>query len=178
MLYGVEYKLPAFGFTPGEFSLALFKLELLLIVYYLVQRIQNQAVIFDVHDGSAILRHPCFNASWPTVLYVHGWNESPGEESAQHVVSAYLERGGYNVIVLNWEYMAGNMYHKAMLSISHLGAHVANGLLSMISEGLPLDTFHVVGHSLGAQLSGHVGRNIIRKSHGKVKLTRWNIIHI
>lgn len=104
---------------------------------------------------------------------MHGWNESPGEASCQHVVSAYLERGGYNIIAVNWESMASKIYPTAMMSISHLGAHLADGLLSMFDEGLSLNSFHIVGHSLGAQLSGHIGRHIIKKSHGKIKLPRY-----
>lgn len=136
-------------------------------------RIQNKAAVFDVLNGPAILRHPRFNASFQTVLYIHGWQESPGEESSQRIVSAYLERGGYNTIVMNWEKMAGIMYPKAMMSIAQLGNHVADGLLAMFHDGLPVDTFHIVGHSLGAQLSGHIGRNIITKSRGKIKLPRY-----
>lgn len=74
---------------------------------------------------------------------------------------------------MNWEKMAGIMYPKAMMSIAQLGNHVADGLLAMFHDGLPVDTFHIVGHSLGAQLSGHIGRNIITKSRGKIKLPRY-----
>lgn len=89
------------------------------------------------------------------------------------MVSAYLDRGGYNTIVMNWERFSGNLYPISMISIAHLGAYVADALLSMFHNGLSLDNFHIVGHSLGAQLAGHIGRNIFAKSNGKIILPRY-----
>lgn len=140
-----------------------------------MSRSQRSAVIFDLSHGPAILRHRLFNVSWPTVLYVHGWNESASEESCQHVLGAYSDRGGYNTILLNWEHMASDFYPKAMMGLSNVGARVADALLDMFDRGLAVESFHIVGYSLGAQLSGHIGRYIISRSQGKYLLPRYDM---
>lgn len=44
----------------------------------------------------------------------------------------------------------------------------------MFNNGLDIDKFHLVGHSLGGQLSGLVGRKIIEQTKGGAKLKRYN----
>lgn len=49
---------------------------------------------------------------------------------------------------------------------------MAEVILNLIDEGLDVDKFHIVGHSLGSQMSGIIGRNVIKKSGGEVKIAR------
>lgn len=49
---------------------------------------------------------------------MHGWTESIKSESIQHIVDAYLTRGGWNIIILNWELLAGSpIYHAAVKNV-------------------------------------------------------------
>lgn len=45
-------------------------------------------------------------------------------------------------------------------------------VLDWFDRGLNLSRFHIIGHSLGAQLGGLIGREIIEKSGGKRKIRR------
>lgn len=45
--------------------------------------------------------------------------------------------------------------------------------MSAFRKGLNKDKFHLIGHSLGAQLSGVIGRKIISKSNKSQKLKRF-----
>lgn len=45
-------------------------------------------------------------------------------------------------------------------------------VLNAVRKGLDVQKFHVVGHSLGAQLCGYMGRKIIQQSNHAVKLPR------
>lgn len=45
-------------------------------------------------------------------------------------------------------------------------------ILDWVDEGLDVEKFHVIGHSLGAQVAALIGRCIIRKSNGETKLKR------
>lgn len=49
---------------------------------------------------------------------------------------------------------------------------LADAILKMTAVGFNFDKLHIVGHSLGAQLAGFVGREIIRQSGGKRKIKR------
>jgi pimeloyl-ACP methyl ester carboxylesterase len=49
---------------------------------------------------------------------------------------------------------------------------MADMLLELFSEGLDVNKFHVVGHSLGAQVSGYIGRTVLARTKGGVKIKR------
>jgi pimeloyl-ACP methyl ester carboxylesterase len=53
-----------------------------------------------------------------------------------------------------------------------LGEAMADTLLELFSEGLDVNKFHVVGHSLGAQVSGYIGRTVLARTKGGVKIKR------
>lgn len=57
-----------------------------------------------------------------------------------------------------------------------LGPKLADILIELFMEGLHTELFHLVGHSLGGQLAGNVGRNIIAKSNKATKLQRFDIV--
>lgn len=58
------------------------------------------------------------------------------------------------------------------MSLLKLGVVLGGILLEMLTEGLEITKFHIVGHSLGGQLAGIIGRTIIEKSQGAAKLKR------
>lgn len=41
-----------------------------------------------------------------------------------------------------------------------------------MDEGLDVNRFHIIGHSLGGQIAGMIGRCAFRKSDGETKLSR------
>lgn len=45
-------------------------------------------------------------------------------------------------------------------------------VLDWVDEGLDVRSFHVLGHGLGAQMAGLIGRCAFRKSDGETKLIR------
>lgn len=53
-----------------------------------------------------------------------------------------------------------------------IGKIVAKALLIMKGLGFDLDKFHVVGHSLGGQLAGIIGREVYAQSGNTYKLKR------
>lgn len=49
---------------------------------------------------------------------------------------------------------------------------MAEVILNLVDEGLDIDKLHIVGHSLGSQMAGIIGRNVIKKSAGEIKIAR------
>lgn len=45
-------------------------------------------------------------------------------------------------------------------------------ILDWFDKGLNVNTFHIVSHSMGAQLSGVIGRSVIEKSRGETQISR------
>lgn len=131
----------------------------------------NQSQYF-VHDVTQILRNQNFNAKKATVLYVHGWTQSPDAETSQLLINAYLKRGDYNILVLDWSDYSMGLYSSAMIRISKISRIFGRALLRLFDKGLNSKSFHCVGHSFGAHACGIMGRELFQISNRKHKLGR------
>ncbi|XP_058796347.1 lipase member H-like [Phymastichus coffea] len=122
------------------------------------------------------------NVSKPTVIYVHGYTGSIDSRDTRAVVAgkpsaaaavelahwtraesarclAYAERGDHNVIATDWRRLAGQSYPSVAGSARLVGRALAGAVDEMVGKGLPPRTIHVVGHSMGAQVAGQLGRH-------------------
>lgn len=110
----------------------------------------EQNKIFDLNRAVDILKQPEFDNSKPTVLYLHGFLETPDVESIHVIVDAYQVRNDHNIIVLDWGELADGSYlFEALPNALKLGEVLSEQVLSMINEGLDASKLHIVGHSLG-----------------------------
>jgi hypothetical protein len=60
----------------------------------------------------------------------------------------------------------------SMCLIFKYGDVLADAILIMTNDGFDFSKLHIVGHSLGSQLASFLGRAIIQKTDGKMKLKR------
>nr|CAD7256756.1 unnamed protein product [Timema shepardi] len=76
-------------------------------------------------------------------------------------LSAYLKKGWYNVVVVDWSALcAGPWYSTAVGNSQVCGDYLALFLDYLIDSGMPLSNLHVIGFSLGAEVAGFTGRAI------------------
>lgn len=61
---------------------------------------------------------------------------------------------------------------KKIVLILQLATKLSEVVLDFIDEGLDVNRFHVIGHALGGQIAGMIGRCAFRKSEGETKLSR------
>ncbi|XP_046743818.1 pancreatic triacylglycerol lipase-like [Diprion similis] len=108
--------------------------------------------------GNAVNLLNYFDNSKPTAFYVSGWTESPESSSVRAVVSEYLKRGDHNVLLADYRYIAAKPYPFAAMSVPGVGYTVAQAFNELVKNGLNSSLLHVVGHSLGAQISGNFGK--------------------
>ncbi|KAF7993920.1 hypothetical protein HCN44_011189 [Aphidius gifuensis] len=94
----------------------------------------------------------------PLVIYIHGFREHPSNESIRTVVGAHLERGTDNIFLLDWSKLAFDPYLTVITRLKEIAKIFAYTFDTLVDLGLDLDNFHLVGHSLGAQISGFFGR--------------------
>lgn len=120
-----------------------------------------------------LLNHPNYDHDLPTVLYGFGFTESYQSKSTQMIVSSYIERGGHNILVIEWSnYSAGNYLFEAIPNVHKVGDVVGKTLWSMKKSGFKLENLHLVGHSLGAHLFGAAGRSVFQSSKWSFKMKR------
>ncbi|XP_062547945.1 endothelial lipase isoform X1 [Armigeres subalbatus] len=129
--------------------------------------------VFDLSRAEDIIQHPRFDRTKKTVMYFHGYIESPEVESVHVIVDAYQKRNDHNVIILDWTQLVdGNYLLEAVPNCKKFGYKLGSIILAMINSGLDVDKLHLVGHSLGGQLAGFAGRTVISLSDKKIKLKR------
>lgn len=75
---------------------------------------------------------------------------------------AYLKRGQFNVILVNWSKLSAlPWYITAVRNSRQVGAHVA-GMVRWLEtqNAVPMSQLHVIGFSLGAEVAGFMGKNL------------------
>lgn len=106
-------------------------------------------------------------------MYAYGYTEKYQSMSAQTIVGAYIERDDHNIIVIDWSnYSGGSYIFDAIPNSYKVGEIVGKTLLTMKDSGFNLENFHIVGHSLGGQLAGFIGRSVNNNSNQTVKIKR------
>ncbi|RZB40340.1 inactive pancreatic lipase-related protein 1, partial [Asbolus verrucosus] len=108
-----------------------------------------------------LLAQSYFNFSQPTVFYFHAFFESSRTASANLIKTGYLQRGGYNIILLNAPRLeAGPWYLTASKNTQIVGEYTAKLIDYLVSRGMYLPSLHLIGLSLGAQMAGVCGQSV------------------
>lgn len=66
--------------------------------------------IYELDQAADILKHPRFDPTKETTLYIHGYIETPEVESIHVIVDAYQKNGDQNIIILDWGDLADGNY--------------------------------------------------------------------
>ncbi|KAL1453326.1 hypothetical protein WDU94_007472 [Cyamophila willieti] len=95
----------------------------------------------------------------PWKIIFHGFDSSK-KDPGELLKDAYLARGSYNVLVLDYSEPVGGLaycYFSSLGIIDLLGGCSADFLYKMIKSGiLPAPSkLHMIGHSLGAHIAAH-----------------------
>ncbi|XP_075974324.1 pancreatic lipase-related protein 2-like [Anticarsia gemmatalis] len=101
------------------------------------------------------LRQSGWDPAHETILLVHGY--AGGDDTLPITVlrDAYLRRGGYNVLMLDWGTLCQPpCYVAAVHNLRPVARCVAEALAVLRRAGLRTDNFTCVGHSLGAHMCG------------------------
>lgn len=104
-----------------------------------------------------------------TILVFPGWLCDIYNRITQDLVQGFLKRYDCNVLAVNYQKLSFDLYSNAVCNIEK-GAYLIGKFLCELVEniGLDLSTIHLIGHSLGAQLSGNVGYNVQKICNKKV----------
>ncbi|XP_035212907.1 pancreatic triacylglycerol lipase-like isoform X2 [Stegodyphus dumicola] len=129
--------------------------------YFYSRRNMNEPFLFTPYNSEALLSSP-FNSSLQTRILIAGFLE--GDYSInwlQELKDAYLSWMDNNVIIA--DFGPTIPYSQASVNTRGEGAQVSL-LLRFIQKSYkyPAEKFHIVGHSLGAQIAGYIGQRIPR----------------
>ncbi|OWF39326.1 pancreatic triacylglycerol lipase-like [Mizuhopecten yessoensis] len=96
-----------------------------------------------------------------TKVIVHGYIGSGSMPWVVQITSELLLKGDFNVIVVDWQTGSQQEYNLAVGNSYLVGAEVAK-VLTYLHDNRTLDyvRVHIIGHSLGGQIAGHIGYRI------------------
>ncbi|CAD7079344.1 unnamed protein product [Hermetia illucens] len=113
-----------------------------------------------ITGDSGSLTNSYFSASRPTRIIIHGWRNDASSEVGSVVRTGYLNRGDFNVIVVDWGAGAGSLnYVTAKNNVPDAGKKVAAFINFLNAHGASSNNIYLIGHSLGAHVSGFAGKN-------------------
>jgi len=128
------------------------------IQFHLYSR-QNSNQFQQLQPGNlAGMRSSSFDVSKPTKFIVHGFTSSSQTDWVPLMKNELLQKQDANVIVVDWSKGAeGPNYLQATANTRVVGAQIASLIRSAEDLGAYGSDFHVIGHSLGAQIGGYAG---------------------
>uniref|UniRef100_A0A667GLI9 Lipase I n=1 Tax=Lynx canadensis TaxID=61383 RepID=A0A667GLI9_LYNCA len=101
-----------------------------------------------------------FNTSKKTVWIIHGYRPMGSTPKwLQNFLKVLLNHEDLNVIVVDWNRGATTfIYNRAVKNIRKVAATLGTYIQILLNHGATLDNFHFIGMSLGAHVSGFVGK--------------------
>ncbi|XP_040340116.1 lipase member I isoform X4 [Herpailurus yagouaroundi] len=101
-----------------------------------------------------------FNTSKKTVWIIHGYRPMGSTPKwLQNFLKVLLNHEDLNVIVVDWNRGATTfIYNRAVKNIRKVAATLGTYIQVLLNHGATLDNFHFIGMSLGAHVSGFVGK--------------------
>lgn len=120
----------------------------------------------------------------------HGWNEDKLAWYYPILTAALLKKGDYNVIQLDWSFYSRQVYLKAAENTRGVGKELVKISVEVLTReyifagyyvgtviakihkerNVPLEKFHLIGHSLGSHVLGFAGKKVKELTGGKVRL--------
>ncbi|KAG5681259.1 hypothetical protein PVAND_010710 [Polypedilum vanderplanki] len=132
----------------------------------------NEFTQYFLPNMTQLLSHKQFSHKKPTAMFIFGWIQNAGGDTSRQLIDAYIERGDYNFLLLDWNDYNVDPYTVVMLRMSRISRTIGRVFTKLFRKGLNDKTFHCVGHSFGAHSCGIIGREIQADSNGQFKLGR------
>jgi pimeloyl-ACP methyl ester carboxylesterase len=108
-----------------------------------------------------------YDPSLPTKFITHGFVQHAFVSWVLEMKNAILSVDDVNVITVDWSKGNGLPYTQATANTQVVGAEIAKLVNTLISvKGISAKNVHLIGHSLGAHISGYAGSRI--KGLGKI----------
>uniref|UniRef100_A0A0A9WB67 Phospholipase A1 member A n=1 Tax=Lygus hesperus TaxID=30085 RepID=A0A0A9WB67_LYGHE len=155
------------------------------VTFHLVQKNGPDISVTVYKKGSMF--NEAFNRSKPTKIVIHGYKADKDSALGKFMrIAYYSEKPSdqeneaepepkVNLVFVNWANISKGSYILAQKRLIVVAAQVERFITRLVFEyGVTLNSIHIVGHSLGAHVSGITGRLVSQHAWTAVK---WNITH-
>lgn len=123
---------------------------------------ENENISIPVTDSIKLWAHEKFDPKKNTVVMITGWTSDIDSENtaASELWKAYKSRNDTNFILIDTARYVDTLYAWSAFNTQQLGKAVGEGLAELIKY-VPLETIHVMGHSLGECLQAKSKLNLL-----------------
>ncbi|XP_011312092.1 pancreatic triacylglycerol lipase-like [Fopius arisanus] len=119
-----------------------------------------------------------FKPERKTVFIVHGFKQHGDKWWIKDMIDAYLELDDVNIIVVDWKCYSDVVlfqYYKAVAKCKVTSSEITKFIMRVVETYPQAQTWgniHMIGHSLGAHVSGMTGRQLISLK------SKWRVARI
>lgn len=138
----------------------------------------RQYIHIDTNSKTSNISLSYFDRKHPVKIIIHGYNSDMFlqplidmkdgmcsihlvaiEALQRGIFTEFLQRSNYNLIYVDWSDLAPSpCYLSAVHNIKHVGACIAQLVERILDLGT--DKIHVIGFSLGAQVTNYIAKNL------------------
>lgn len=102
-------------------------------------------------------------------LLSHGWMDTHNSFWIEPTKNNLMSVHETNVISINWEKDASHTYAISAGKIKGNGEDVAKWIIALSKKlDLPMEKFHLIGHSLGAHLFGFAAKSVFLQTNSRI----------
>ncbi|XP_017006713.2 pancreatic triacylglycerol lipase [Drosophila takahashii] len=130
------------------------------VSFYLYTQ-QNPTEGQEIKADASSIEDSHFDKNHGTRFVIHGWKGRYTDSMNVDITNAWLSRGDFNVIVVNWDRSQSVDYAMSVRGVPGAGTKVGE-MIEYLHEhhGMSLETLKVIGHSLGAHVAGYAGKQV------------------
>ncbi|XP_018564961.1 pancreatic lipase-related protein 2-like [Anoplophora glabripennis] len=129
------------------------------VVYYFCSKSSRNGTL--VNNITSSLSVETFDPTKEVLVLIHGWRSNYVSSFNSYVKSAALDKFDLNVIIVDWSKVSYTDYIVARDTVPDIGKFVGEFIQSLSStHNIPLSKISIVGHSLGAHVSGIAGKTL------------------
>lgn len=121
-------------------------------------------------EKTVITPETTFDPAKPFFVIIHGWNENSTRVEYKDIAAElYLETNG-TVVMVDYDEFAHKFYGTCAFIISNtVGDFVTDFIVKRIDAGqIKHSQIHLIGHSLGGQIAGYIGRAVYDETEIKI----------
>ncbi|XP_017006834.2 phospholipase A1 VesT1.02 [Drosophila takahashii] len=130
------------------------------VSFYLYTR-NNPTEGKEIRADASSIEDFHFDRSHGTRFVIHGWGGRYTDSMNVKITKAWLSRGNYNVIVVNWDRSQSVDYVSSVRAVPGAGTKVGEMIEYLHDHhGMSLESLEVIGHSLGSHVAGYAGKQV------------------
>ncbi|XP_050356272.1 pancreatic triacylglycerol lipase-like [Nymphalis io] len=92
------------------------------------------------------------------IIFMHGFTDDPTMESFTHIHRSFIDNGHIGVIAVDGSSLIRSSYLLSSTYVHFIGQKLGEILAAIVNQGQDPSKIHIIGHSLGAHISGFAGK--------------------